>query len=206
MSESAWSAAKLIALHQSFLEMRQLASVADRRASSFRIVACQASMARLEDAAFKCPSCPVNLHADILQEATMVLTESLSTESIHYSDQGADEFGKWYWACCYHACLRAARNLNDDQSKMVSFVDMEELSHVIAPPQVHEHTIDLQLRAIAQLPQGPILNAVLDWRSGMSVGESAQHLGVSTRTVDRLRERGREMALQFYYAELANSD
>jgi hypothetical protein len=134
MSASAWSFAKLLELHRSFLEMRRLPSVADRRNSSFRIVASRASMVRLEDAVVKCPSCPVDRRADILQEATLVLVESFSAESIHYTDQGTNEFGTWYWTVCSNACARAARRLREAASDLVEFVDSGMLAHVSAAP------------------------------------------------------------------------
>src|SRR5579864_8063877 len=92
-----WPLEELIDLYRSFLEMRQRASLDERRELSFRLVLHRASLVRLEKAAIGCTFCPLDLQADSLQEATLLLVESLSAESLAYADQGPDEFGSWYW-------------------------------------------------------------------------------------------------------------
>jgi hypothetical protein len=206
MNAPEWPLAELIELHRSFIEMRQRRSIEDRRDSSFRLVLCRASMDRLERALIDCPFCPGDLHADTLQEVTLLLVESFSAESLHYTDLGADRFGRWYWTVCCHVCERAARKLLGDALNRLAFVDPETLSQVAAAPEVHEHRFDKLLPAIGQLPEGPIKKAMLDWEAGLTVDESARRRGVSPRTIDRLRERGRQLVLESLNSELAEAD
>jgi DNA-directed RNA polymerase specialized sigma24 family protein len=206
MKSPEWPLAELIELHRSFIEMRQRRSIEDRRDLSFRLVLCRASMDRLEIGAIKCPPCRADLRADHLQEATLVLVETLSAEMLHYADQGAVEFGSWYWNACCHACLHAARRFQGEASKLIAFVDTESLSQVAAAPLAHEHPFDKLSRAIAHLPGGPIRNAILDWSAGLTVDESARRRGIPPRTVDWLRQRGRRLVRKYWATDATDCD
>jgi hypothetical protein len=123
MKAPLWPRAELIDLHRSFLEMRSRRSVEERRDLSFKIVLRRASMVRLEQSMIECPFCPAELRADVLQEMTLLLAETFAAESLHYSDQGVDQFGSWYWTVCGHACERAARKLRGDELESIVFAD-----------------------------------------------------------------------------------
>ena len=48
-----------------------------------------------------------DLREDVMQGATLVVTERLLQGSLRYRDDGPDQFGGWLWTVWYHACLRA---------------------------------------------------------------------------------------------------
>jgi DNA-directed RNA polymerase specialized sigma24 family protein len=88
----------------------------------------------------------------------------------------------------------------------IVFADEETLSQFAAAPDAREHKFDWLRRAIDQLPEGPIKNAILDWKAGTSVEDSALRRGVSPRTIDRLRERARQLVRELRAAELAQTE
>lgn len=187
------SMGQIIDLHRLFLEMRERTSLAERRELSFRLVLHRASMERLRAAAVEC--CQHADRADVLQDAMLLLVQKLSAESLRYVDQGADDFGGWYWTVGYSACRNAAYVYQNARSQSFVYVDPDHLEKCPQTLQAN-HPADVLSRAIARLPEGPEKNAILDWKAGMTAVQSGRYRRIPLRTMHRLRQRGRLLVLE----------
>jgi DNA-directed RNA polymerase specialized sigma24 family protein len=138
---------------------------------------------------------------DVLDEAQLILAESLSADSLHYADSSLGEFGSWYWTLCRRTGLRVAKRFRNRSSASIAFVDPAKMVQFPAPPEVAEHPFDRLSRVVGKLPPGREKDAILDWISGKTVDQSAEDRGISASTVERLRQSGRRHVFELWAAD-----
>ena len=200
MSAPEWSALELIDLHRSFAGLLRNTSSLERRDLAFRLILLPASATRLQMACqATCKSRPdlTTWLDDVHNEAQLQLVNWLSADSLIYVESSIEEFGSWYWTLCRRACRRAVNKFHNT-SRALAFIDPEYLTQCPESRLSGEHPCDRLSRAIGRLPVGPQQDVIRDWESGLTVKESASRRGIPARTVDWLRQRGRQLVFEMY--------
>jgi DNA-directed RNA polymerase specialized sigma24 family protein len=193
MKAPEWSLPDLVYLHRKFLELVSNPSPVERQKLAFRLTRLKASTDRLSvacNAGCRIFGC-LNWQEDVLDEAQLILAESLSADSLHYADWSLGEFASWYWTLCRRIGVRVAKKFRDRSSESIAFVDPAKMAEFPAPPEVAGHPFDRLSRAVGRLPPGREKDVILDWISGKTVDQSAEDRGISASTVERLRLSGR---------------
>ncbi len=129
-----------------------------------------------------------DLLGDVMQQATLLLTEVLLHGSLPYQDEGSDRFGGWLWRVWSHACARAWVTCQPFWLRQVALRDTQQLDELSALRHSENTLTDLWL-AIAAEPDLRQRSLLQEWAHGFTSAESAQRHGLCERTIERLRKR-----------------
>ena len=190
MSAPQWSASDLAELYRLFSKLRRNASAEQRRQLAWQVVLHEGSTVRLKAArrsVLKRLARARQLWTDVLHQAMLILGDWLSAESLSFEDQGIDCFASWYWTLCKRACRDALKQCGPMPELWL--LGPDRLASVAVEPE-RQDPYDRLSQAIDAMPRGRMKAAVLDWRAGLRERQSAKRLGISVRTVRRLRKRG----------------
>jgi DNA-directed RNA polymerase specialized sigma24 family protein len=198
---------ELAELHQLFLKLRHETVDSARRRLAFEIVLHPAGEMRLKaacGAVLGRASHDLSLRSDILQAATVRLVERLTQPGLAYLDESADEFGGWLYSMCRSCCFDAWESERSPWVGETSVVDPDQLLNVAASPYQEPLWIRL-LRMIGALDDPMQRIVLLHCLAGFDVNESADRLGLSARTVNRLRHEGCEVLRRIVAEELIDN-
>jgi DNA-directed RNA polymerase specialized sigma24 family protein len=128
-----------------------------------------------------------DLCQDVMQGATVLVTERLLRGPLSYRNDGPDQFGGWLWTVWYHACLRAWDKCRPLWMRNICLLDTHELAQLAAPSPTRDERMELW-QAIEQLPEHLTRALLYDWAVGFSAAKSARLHRMSERTCLRLRK------------------
>ncbi|MBI3864608.1 MAG: sigma-70 family RNA polymerase sigma factor [Planctomycetia bacterium] len=130
-----------------------------------------------------------DLRNDVLQTASLLLTERLTVGNLAYQDEGPDRFLGWLYRVCRSATADGWRLCRPDRRESTFPADAQQLARVAAPPQPDRRQ-DRLVRAVDAIPDPYLRLLMLEMLSGVAADDSARHRGISPSTIYRMRRAG----------------
>jgi len=187
-----WPAREILDLYKLFLTLQHTATASDQRnlihctilhaAFQTRLrIACLAVIQGLPDRA--------NLKHDIMQEAIRIWIERLLSKQLAFVDEGPDRFGGWLSRVCHSICADARKNCRDLPLEALASAETERCTQLAMLHHERESWERLH-QAVEQLDDDLPQKVLVDAVRGVTIQDSASHLGLSITGVFRLREEG----------------
>lgn len=126
---------------------------------------------------------------DVLQTASLLLTERLTVGNLVYHDEGPDRFRGWLYRVCRSATADAWRLCRKDCRETNLSADAHLLAQVAAPARL-DHLQDRLVRAIDAIPDPSLRMLMLETLSRIPARVSARRRGVSLSAIYRMRLAG----------------
>jgi hypothetical protein len=178
-------------LHDIFLRLQRATAVELRSALIRRLIEHPESDRRLRSACnsvMRRREAHVDLHADVLQEAVLLLTDCLLRQDIRYEDRGSERFGGWLWSMWYYACRDAWRHCRPLWLRGMQLTETEAFARI---PDTHRQTSPAEelFECVYERADDDLRDVLLDWLGGVTLRESAAGLGKTKAAVEKSRKR-----------------